>query len=65
MIFFCPHHPDKGFAGEISELKIECNCRKPKIGMFLEASEKYNIDLKKSWFIGDTTMDIQAGKMPI
>ncbi len=61
-IFFCPHHPDKGFAGEISELKIECNCRKPKIGMFLEASEKYNIDLKKSWFIGDTTMDIQAGK---
>lgn len=61
-LFFCPHHPDKGFDGEIPELKIECNCRKPKIGMLLKAAEKYNIDLEKSWYIGDSTVDIQTGK---
>lgn len=61
-IFFCPHHPDKGYAGEIPELKKECECRKPKIGMIKEAEEKYNIDLSYSWYIGDTTMDIQTGK---
>ncbi len=61
-IYFCPHHPDKGYKGEISELKIECNCRKPKIGMIKDAVNKYNIDLSKSWYIGDTTVDIQTGK---
>lgn len=60
-IFFCPHHPHKGYEGEISELKIDCDCRKPKIGMLLKAAEKYNLDLKKSWYIGDTTVDIQTG----
>ena len=60
-IFFCPHHPHKGFVGEIPELKIECDCRKPKIGMLLKAAEKYNIDLRQSWYIGDTTMDMQTG----
>lgn len=60
-IFFCPHHPHKGYAGEIPELKIDCDCRKPKIGMILKAADKYNIDLAKSWYIGDTTMDIQTG----
>ena len=61
-IFYCPHHPDKGYNGEISVLKIDCNCRKPKIGMLKQAVEKYNIDLSSSWFIGDTTLDIQTGK---
>ena len=60
-IYFCPHHPDKGFKGEVKELKINCNCRKPKIGMITAAAEKYNIDLSQSWYIGDTTMDIQTG----
>lgn len=60
-LFFCPHHPDKGFDGEVSELKVECDCRKPKIGMLLRAAEKYNIDLKESWYIGDSTVDIQTG----
>ena len=60
-IFFCPHHPHKGYKGEIVELKINCDCRKPKIGMLLKAAEKYNIDLSKSWFVGDTTMDVQTG----
>ncbi len=61
-IFICPHHPDKGYANEVSELKIICDCRKPKIGMIKKAEEKYNIDLSLSWYIGDTTTDIQTGK---
>lgn len=60
-IFFCPHHPDRGFEGEIEALKIDCDCRKPKIGMLMRAAEKYNIDLTASWYIGDTTTDIQTG----
>ena len=60
-LFYCPHHPDKGFEGEIKELKIVCDCRKPKIGLLLKAKEKYNIDLTKSFFVGDSTMDIQTG----
>jgi D,D-heptose 1,7-bisphosphate phosphatase len=60
-LFFCPHHPDKGFAGERSEYKIECECRKPKPGMILQAAEKYNIDLSRSWMVGDDMRDAQAG----
>lgn len=60
-IFFCYHHPDKGFEGEKLEYKVECNCRKPKPGMILEAAEKYNIDLSLSWMIGDSINDMEAG----
>ena len=61
-IFFCPHHPHRGYEGEIEELKIECDCRKPRIGMLKQAAAKFNIDLSQSWYIGDTTIDIQTGK---
>ena len=61
-IYFCPHHPDKGFAGEVPELKIVCNCRKPKPGMLLQAAEEFNIDLSRSWMIGDGENDVKAGK---
>ena len=61
-IFYCPHHTDKGFKGERPELKIECDCRKPKPGMLLQAAEKYNIDLSKSYMIGDGMNDVEAGK---
>lgn len=61
-IYFCPHHPHRGFEGEIKELKVDCACRKPKIGMLSQAAIKYNIDLQQSWFIGDTVIDIQTGK---
>ena len=60
-IYFCPHHPHKGYEGEIEELKIECNCRKPKPGMLIEAAKKYNIDLTGSWIVGDSRNDIVAG----
>lgn len=61
-IYYCPHHPHKGFEGEIPELKIECNCRKPKPGMLLQAAKDFNIDLEKSWMIGDSDTDIEVGK---
>lgn len=60
-LYYCPHHPDKGFEGEIKELKIDCDCRKPKIGMLKEAEIDFNADLANSWFIGDTTIDVQTG----
>lgn len=60
-IYFCPHHPHKGYEGEIPELKIDCPCRKPKPGMLLQAAEDFNIDLSRSWMIGDSENDIMAG----
>ena len=61
-IYYCPHHPDSGFDGEIKELKIDCDCRKPKPGLLLKAAEELNIDLSQSWMIGDSKNDIMAGK---
>ncbi|MFX0001890.1 MAG: D-glycero-beta-D-manno-heptose 1,7-bisphosphate 7-phosphatase [Candidatus Hodarchaeota archaeon] len=52
-IYYCPHHPD--FTGP-------CNCRKPNPAMILKAKSKYNIDLTKSYMVGDTLNDIQTGK---
>ena len=60
-IFFCPHHPDKGFKGENPLYKIDCNCRKPKPGMIYTAAKRYNIDLTQSWMIGDTEVDYLTG----
>ena len=60
-VFYCPHHPDKGYLEENPAYKIPCECRKPKTGMIREAAERYNIELAGSWMIGDTTMDIQTG----
>jgi histidinol-phosphate phosphatase family protein len=61
-IYYCPHHPDAGFAGERPELKIRCDCRKPAPGMVHQAAKDLNLDLTKSWFIGDTTTDIQTAR---
>lgn len=61
-IYYCPHHPDSGFDGEVKELKFDCDCRKPKPGLLLKAAEELNIDLSQSWMIGDSKNDIMAGK---
>jgi D-glycero-D-manno-heptose 1,7-bisphosphate phosphatase len=61
-IFFCPHHPDKGFPGERPEYKIDCECRKPKPGMILRAAKKYNVDLTASYMVGDDKRDVEAGQ---
>lgn len=60
-IYYCPHHPHKGYEGEIPELKFDCECRKPKPGLLFKAAEDYNIDLTQSWMIGDGENDVQAG----
>lgn len=51
-IYFCLHHPDKGFVGERPEYKMECECRKPKPGLLLKAAQDFNIDITQSWMIG-------------
>lgn len=61
-IYYCPHHPDKGFEGERSEYKIDCCCRKPKPGLLFRAAEEFNIDLSESILIGDDQRDLNAGK---
>tara|TARA_B100001093_G_C26818007_1_gene1010632 strand:+ start:921 stop:2216 length:1296 start_codon:yes stop_codon:yes gene_type:complete len=60
-LFYCPHHPEKGFDGEVTELKIKCSCRKPNSGMLNKAANLHNIDLNKSWIVGDRYTDIKAG----
>ena len=60
-IYFCPHHTDKGFENEVEELKINCRCRKPAPGMLLKAREDFNIDMSKSFMVGDSLRDVEAG----
>lgn len=60
-IYYCPHHPHKGYEGERPELKIDCDCRKPKPGMLFKAAEDFNIDLSQSWMVGDGENDVKAG----
>lgn len=61
-IYFCPHHPDRGFEGERIEYKIPCKCRKPEPGLLLQAAVDFNIDLSKSYMVGDDVTDIYAGR---
>lgn len=61
-LYYCPHHPHKGYEGEVPELKIDCDCRKPKPGMLTKAAEEYNVDLEQSYMVGDGENDIKAGK---
>jgi len=49
-VYHCPHHPQDG-----------CECRKPRPGMLLQAQKEFNLDLKKSYLIGDKDSDIEAG----
>ncbi len=60
-LYFCPHHPHKGYEGERPEYKIECECRKPKPGLIMRAAADFNIDISKSWMIGDGKNDVKAG----
>jgi len=59
-IYYCPHHPDRGFAGERLELKVACDCRKPATGLIQKAAGELNLDLGRSWLIGDSTVDVQT-----
>lgn len=57
-VYYCPHHPK----ADDENYGWECECRKPKPGMFLQAAEEHNLDLTKSIMIGDKLTDVQAGK---
>ncbi|MCU4181159.1 HAD-IIIA family hydrolase [Bosea sp. BH3] len=61
-LYFCPHHPDAGFPGEVPSLKIRCDCRKPEPGMIRQAAADLNADLDRSWMVGDSTSDLMAAK---
>ena len=61
-LFYCPHHTDKGFPGEIIELKIECDCRKPKTGLLDQVMDFIPFKRSESWFVGDSWRDIQCGQ---
>ncbi|HEX9372386.1 MAG TPA: HAD family hydrolase [Roseiflexaceae bacterium] len=56
-VYYCPHHPE----GAIPELAIECDCRKPRPGMLRRAAADLQIDLRRSWFVGDILDDVEAG----
>lgn len=56
--YYCPHHPSVG----PPQYRIDCECRKPKPGMFLAATREHGIDLPKSFAIGDNTRDAQAAQ---
>ena len=61
-LFLCPHHTDRGFEGERIEYKIDCECRKPKAGLFVQAQKALNIDLSQSYMVGDSAIDIKAAE---
>lgn len=61
-LYLCPHHPHSGFPGEVAALKFDCDCRKPKTGMFDQAVAELNIDVARSWMVGDSTSDMLVAR---
>ena len=60
-LYYCPHHPEKGFKGEIKKLKIKCLCRKPNIKLFSKAISDFDLDKKSIFNIGNSWIDMEAG----
>lgn len=56
-VFVCPHLVD----GQVKEYSFDCNCRKPNIGLILEAKKKHNLDLSQSYMVGDKESDVLCG----
>ncbi len=56
--YYCPHHPQ----GNVAKYAIACECRKPKAGMLRQAAQDHQIDLARSWMIGDILNDVEAGR---
>lgn len=61
-VYYCPHHPDKGYPEENPLYKIDCECRKPKTAMLDLARARFNIDFENSFIIGDSSIDMELGK---
>ena len=58
-VLYCRHHPD----GTVPGYSGACECRKPKPGLILRAAQERNVDLGRSFFIGDGVPDILAGAL--
>jgi D-glycero-D-manno-heptose 1,7-bisphosphate phosphatase len=56
-LYFCPHHPREG----APPYRADCDCRKPRPGMLRRAAAEHDIDLGRSWMIGDGVVDMEAG----
>ncbi len=56
-VYHCPHHPD----GTVPALAVACECRKPEPGMLRRAAADLDLDLARSWFLGDILDDVEAG----
>jgi histidinol-phosphate phosphatase family protein len=56
--YYCPHHP----AGSLPAYAVACSCRKPAPGLLLRAAVEHDIDLPRSWFVGDILNDVEAGR---
>ncbi|MGA2873984.1 MAG: HAD-IIIA family hydrolase [Nitrososphaerales archaeon] len=56
--YYCLHHP----RALIKKYRLDCDCKKPKPGLIIKAAEEHDLDLKKSYFVGDSLTDVQAGK---
>ncbi|MFA5794726.1 MAG: HAD family hydrolase [Candidatus Brocadiia bacterium] len=57
-VYHCPHHPE----GVVKKYRLKCKCRKPEPGLIRRAAGRHNIDLKKSFMVGDSSKDMLAGK---
>ncbi|MBF0315041.1 MAG: HAD-IIIA family hydrolase [Oligoflexia bacterium] len=58
-IYYCPHHPH----ANLPEYRVLCECRKPKAGMLTMAAEEFNLDLKRSYLLGDRVSDVVAANL--
>lgn len=56
--YYCPHHPE----GAVDKYRRVCHCRKPEPGLFLQAATQLNIDIRKSFIVGDRLSDIQMSE---
>jgi D-glycero-D-manno-heptose 1,7-bisphosphate phosphatase len=57
-IYICPHHPE----AKEEKFRVKCNCRKPRNGLFLQAAQELNLDLEKSYVVGDRWSDLKAAR---
>lgn len=55
--YYCPHHPE----ATLEEYQIDCQCRKPNLGMFLEAKKDFNISFENAIIVGDKVSDLESG----
>jgi D-glycero-D-manno-heptose 1,7-bisphosphate phosphatase len=55
---YCPHHP----SALVARYRVECTCRKPAPGLLLRAAQLHDLDLARSWVVGDTLDDVEAGR---